>query len=83
MLRHLLSSTRRAQLMGCADMSLSAPKASQEILARVQQPTASVADAARIIGRLRRNVQPSGRLHQNSAGSSSYMRADPDLDVAA
>jgi len=51
MLRQLLSSERLAHLVGRVDMLPSAPKAFQEILACLQQPTASVADAARIIGR--------------------------------
>jgi putative nucleotidyltransferase with HDIG domain len=51
MLRHLLSSARLAQLVGRVEMLPSAPKAFQEILGCLQQPTASVADAARIIGR--------------------------------
>jgi putative nucleotidyltransferase with HDIG domain len=51
MLRQLLSSDRLAQLVGCVDMLPSAPRAFQEILACLQRPTASVAEAARIIGR--------------------------------
>ena len=51
MLRQLLSSDRLAHLVGRVDMLPSAPKAFQEILACLQQPTASVAEAARIIGR--------------------------------
>jgi HD-like signal output (HDOD) protein/ActR/RegA family two-component response regulator len=51
MLRHLLSSDRLAQLVGGVDTLPSAPKAFQEILACLQRPTASVADAAKIIGR--------------------------------
>jgi putative nucleotidyltransferase with HDIG domain len=51
LLRQLLSSDRLAQLVGRVDMLPSAPKAFQEILACLQRPTASVAEAARIIGR--------------------------------
>jgi putative nucleotidyltransferase with HDIG domain len=51
MLRQLLSSDRLAQLVGRVDMLPSAPKAFQEILACLQRPSASVADAAQIIGR--------------------------------
>jgi putative nucleotidyltransferase with HDIG domain len=50
-LRALLSSDRLAQLVGRVDMLPSAPQAFQEILACLQEPTASLADAARIIGR--------------------------------
>jgi putative nucleotidyltransferase with HDIG domain len=50
-LKELLSSDRLAQLVGHVDMLPSAPKAFQEILACLQQPSASLADAARIIGR--------------------------------
>jgi putative nucleotidyltransferase with HDIG domain len=50
-LRKLLSSDRLAQLVGGVDMLPSAPKAFQEILACIQRPTASVADAGEIIGR--------------------------------
>jgi putative nucleotidyltransferase with HDIG domain len=51
MLRQLLSSARLAELVGRVEMLPSAPKAFQEILGCLQQPAASVADAARIIGR--------------------------------
>ena len=51
MLRQLLSSGRLAQLVGRVDTLPSAPKAFQEILACLQRPTASVADAAKIIAR--------------------------------
>ncbi len=51
MLRQLLSSDRLAQLVGRVDTLPSAPKAFQEILTCLQRPTASVADAAKIIGR--------------------------------
>jgi HD-like signal output (HDOD) protein len=51
MLRHLSSSARLAQRVGCVDMLPGAPKVFQEILACLQQPRAAVADAARIIGR--------------------------------
>jgi len=50
-LRKLLSSDRLVQLVGRVDMLPSAPKAFQEILACIQRPTASVADAGEIIGR--------------------------------
>jgi putative nucleotidyltransferase with HDIG domain len=50
-LKELLSSDRLAQLVGHVGMLPSAPKAFQEILACLQQPTASVAQAAQIIGR--------------------------------
>jgi putative nucleotidyltransferase with HDIG domain len=50
-LRRLLSTERLAQLVGRVDMLPSAPKAFQDILACLQQPTASLADAARIVGR--------------------------------
>lgn len=50
-LRELLSSERLAQLVGRVDTLPSAPKAFQEILACLQQPNASVADAGKIIGR--------------------------------
>ena len=49
-LRDLLSSDRLAQLVGRVDTLPSAPKAFQEILACLQGPDASVADAAKIIG---------------------------------
>lgn len=48
-LKELLSSNRLARLVGNVEMLPSAPKAFQEILACLQQPDASVADAARII----------------------------------
>ncbi len=51
MLRQKLSSDRLAKLVGYVDTLPSAPSAFQEILACLQRPTASVADAARIIGR--------------------------------
>lgn len=50
-LRQLLSSDRLAQLVGRVDMLPSAPKAFREILTCLQRPDASLADAARIIGR--------------------------------
>jgi putative nucleotidyltransferase with HDIG domain len=50
-LRDLLSSDRLAQLVGRVDTLPSAPKAFQEILACLQRPNASVADAGKIIGR--------------------------------
>lgn len=50
-LRKLLSSDWLAQLVGRVDMLPSAPKAFEEILACIQRPTASVADAGEIIGR--------------------------------
>jgi len=49
-LRDLLSSERLAQLVGRVDTLPSAPKAFQEILACLQGPNSSVADAAKIIG---------------------------------
>ena len=49
-LKVLLSSDRLAHLVGNVEMLPSAPKAFQEILACLQQPDASMADAARIIG---------------------------------
>jgi HD-like signal output (HDOD) protein len=51
MLRQLLSSDRLAQLVGAVGMLPSAPTAFQDILACLQDPTASLGDAARIIGR--------------------------------
>jgi HD-like signal output (HDOD) protein/ActR/RegA family two-component response regulator len=51
MLRSLLSSDRLARLVGRVDTLPSAPRAFQEILACLQRPTASIADAAKIIGR--------------------------------
>ncbi len=50
-LKKLLTSDQLAQLVGRVDMLPSAPQAFQEILACLQEPTASLADAARIIGR--------------------------------
>jgi putative nucleotidyltransferase with HDIG domain len=50
-LRHLVSTDHLAALVGQVGTLPSAPTAFQEILACLQQPTASVADAARIIGR--------------------------------
>lgn len=50
-LRQLLSSERLAQVAGHVDTLPSAPKAFQEILACLQRPTASVAEAAKIIAR--------------------------------
>jgi len=50
-LKNLLSSERLAALVGHVGTLPSAPVAFQEILTCLQQPTASVADAARIIGR--------------------------------
>jgi HD-like signal output (HDOD) protein/AmiR/NasT family two-component response regulator len=51
MLRGLLSSERLARLVGRVDTLPSAPTAFQEILACLQRPTASVAEAAKIIAR--------------------------------
>jgi putative nucleotidyltransferase with HDIG domain len=51
MLRHLLSSEPLALLVGRVGMLPSAPSAFQEILACLQNPAASLADAAQIIGR--------------------------------
>jgi len=51
MLRGLLSSDRLAQLAGRVDTLPSAPRAFQQILTCLQRPTASVADAAKIIAR--------------------------------
>jgi HD-like signal output (HDOD) protein/CheY-like chemotaxis protein len=51
MLRQHLSSDRLAQMVGRVDMLPSAPKAFQEILACLQRPNASVADAAKIVSR--------------------------------
>ncbi|HEX3846044.1 MAG TPA: response regulator [Steroidobacteraceae bacterium] len=51
MLRQHLSSDRLAQVVGRVDMLPSAPKAFQEILACLQRPNASVAEAAKIITR--------------------------------
>jgi putative nucleotidyltransferase with HDIG domain len=50
-LKELLSSDRLAQLVGNVEMLPSAPKAFQEILSCLQEPTATVAQAAQIIGR--------------------------------
>jgi putative nucleotidyltransferase with HDIG domain len=50
-LRGLLSSDRLAALVGNVGTLPSAPIAFQELLTCLQQPTASIADAARIIGR--------------------------------
>ena len=50
-LRHLVSTDQLAALVGEVGTLPSAPKAFQEILACLQQPKASVADAARIVGR--------------------------------
>jgi putative nucleotidyltransferase with HDIG domain len=50
-LRHLISSDQLAALVGRVGMLPSAPKAFQDLLACLQQPSASLADAARIIGR--------------------------------
>jgi putative nucleotidyltransferase with HDIG domain len=51
MLRQLLSSDRLALLVGEVGMLPSAPTAFQEILVCLQNPAASLADAAQIIGR--------------------------------
>ena len=51
MLRQLLSSDRLAQLVGAVGMLPSAPTAFQDLLACLQDPAASLGDAARIIGR--------------------------------
>src|ERR1700722_7863704 len=51
MLRQLLSSDRLAALVGSVGMLPSAPVVFQDILACLQDPEASLADAARIIGR--------------------------------
>jgi putative nucleotidyltransferase with HDIG domain len=51
MLRQLLSSDRLAPLVGSVGMLPSAPTAFQDMLACLQDPKASLADAARIIGR--------------------------------
>ncbi|MGA2840126.1 MAG: response regulator [Steroidobacteraceae bacterium] len=50
-LRQLLSSDRLAHLVGCVDMLPSAPKAFLDISACLRRPTATIADAAKIIGR--------------------------------
>jgi HD-like signal output (HDOD) protein len=50
-LRHLVSSDEIAALVGRVGMLPSAPKAFQDLLACLQDPAASLADAARIIGR--------------------------------
>jgi putative nucleotidyltransferase with HDIG domain len=51
MLRQLLSSSQLALLVGGVGMLPSAPTAFQDIVACVQDPAASLADAARLIGR--------------------------------
>jgi putative nucleotidyltransferase with HDIG domain len=51
LLKRLLSSDRLAALVGSVGILPSCPKAFQEISACLRQPTASAADAARIIGR--------------------------------
>ena len=51
MLKQLLSSDRLALLVGGVGMLPSAPTAFQEILACLQNPAASLSDAAQIIGR--------------------------------
>jgi HD-like signal output (HDOD) protein len=51
LLRNLLSSDSLAALVGHVGALPSTPVAFQEIVACLQQPTASVADAARIVGR--------------------------------
>jgi len=51
MLRQLLRSDRLAQLVGAVGMLPSAPTAFQNILTCLQDPAASLGDAARIIGR--------------------------------
>jgi putative nucleotidyltransferase with HDIG domain len=50
-LRQVLNSDRLAHLVGRVGMLPSAPKAFQEILTCLQNPGASIADAAKIIGR--------------------------------
>lgn len=50
-LRQMLNSDRLADLVGRVGMLPSAPRAFQEILLCLQNPTASIADASRIIGR--------------------------------
>jgi putative nucleotidyltransferase with HDIG domain len=50
-LRHLVSSDQLAALVGRVGMLPSAPKAFQDLLACLQRPSASLADAARIVGR--------------------------------
>jgi putative nucleotidyltransferase with HDIG domain len=50
-LKELLSSDRLARLVGDVEMLPSAPKAFQEILACLQEPTATAVQAAQIIGR--------------------------------
>jgi HD-like signal output (HDOD) protein len=50
-LRHLVSTDQLAALVGQVATLPSPPKAFQEILACLQQPSASMQDAARIIGR--------------------------------
>ena len=54
LLRRHLSSERLAEVVGRVDMLPSAPKAFQEILACLQRPNASVADAAKIIAGLKK-----------------------------
>jgi HD-like signal output (HDOD) protein len=51
LLRRVLSSDRLAPMVAGVGTLPSAPKAFQEILLCLQKPTASIADAARIIGR--------------------------------
>jgi putative nucleotidyltransferase with HDIG domain len=51
MLRQLLSSDRLARLVGEVGMLPSAPTAFQDILTCLQDPTASLGDVARLIGR--------------------------------
>jgi putative nucleotidyltransferase with HDIG domain len=51
MLRRLLSTEELVHVVGRVDTLPSAPKAFQEILACLQRPTASVAEAAKIIAR--------------------------------
>ena len=50
-LRHLVSNDQLVALVGQVSMLPSAPKAFQEVLACIQEPSASMADVARIIGR--------------------------------
>jgi putative nucleotidyltransferase with HDIG domain len=50
-LRHLVSNDQLIALVGQVSTLPSAPKAFQEILACLQEPSASMADVARIIGR--------------------------------
>jgi HD-like signal output (HDOD) protein len=51
MLRQLLSSDRLAELVGAVGMLPSAPTAFQDLLTCLQDPTASLGDVARLIGR--------------------------------